>query len=375
MLLKLAELRPDVKVNSVHISLNFSPDDQLTDEKMKSIAIVYMDKIGFGNQPYLIYRHHDAGHDHLHIVTTNIEMDGNRISLHNIGKLKSEPARKAIEEKYNLVKAEDQKQAQFELQPIDVSQVKYGEKELRRSIANVLGKVVNGYAYTSLSELNAVLRLYNVEATRGSEDSRTFKKKGLLLRVIDKDGNPIGVPLKASLFHNKPTLVNLEKKYPIHEVKRMKHKQKLKNRIDFALKNKAVSIEKFVETMKSEGVHVVVRENNEGIIYGLTYVDVRNRCVFNGSQLGKGYSAAGVLKRCEGFSQGQPTREQLSDKPVDWNNDHHDEVTRADENLMSITDGFISLFELISRHEYSNQAVPYELRKKKKRRRRRGISR
>lgn len=41
----------------------------------------------------------------LHLVSINIERDGKRIDLHNIDMRKSEPARKAIEKLFELVKA------------------------------------------------------------------------------------------------------------------------------------------------------------------------------------------------------------------------------------------------------------------------------
>ena len=40
-----------------------------------------MQGIGFGNQPYLVYQHHDAGHPHIHMVTANIQADGQRIKM------------------------------------------------------------------------------------------------------------------------------------------------------------------------------------------------------------------------------------------------------------------------------------------------------
>ncbi len=56
-----------------------------------------MSKIGFGDQPYLVYQHFDARHPHIHIVTTNIKSDGSRIKTHNIGRNQSERARREIE--------------------------------------------------------------------------------------------------------------------------------------------------------------------------------------------------------------------------------------------------------------------------------------
>src|SRR5450631_4470693 len=58
------------KTNTMHISLNFDLSDNLSKEKLKLIASDYMEKIGFGNQPWLLYKHEDSGHPHIHIVTT-----------------------------------------------------------------------------------------------------------------------------------------------------------------------------------------------------------------------------------------------------------------------------------------------------------------
>src|SRR6478672_1617327 len=60
-----ADLNIKTKVNSVHISLNFDPSEKLSQDKLKEIADTYLQKIGFANQPYLLYQHHDAGHPHV----------------------------------------------------------------------------------------------------------------------------------------------------------------------------------------------------------------------------------------------------------------------------------------------------------------------
>ena len=67
MLLKTAALNENVKRNSVHISLNFDPSEKLNKDQLTQIAGVYMDKIGFKDQPYLVYEHYDAGHPHIHV--------------------------------------------------------------------------------------------------------------------------------------------------------------------------------------------------------------------------------------------------------------------------------------------------------------------
>lgn len=146
-LLKRMELNENVKRNSVHISLNFDPSEtHLTPEKLSTIAGIYMQKLGFGEQPYLVYQHHDAGHPHIHIVTTNIQADGSRIDLHHLGIRKSEPARKEIERTFGLVVADDrQRQQTFRLKPLDVRKVQYGRTATKRAITNVLDAVLEKY--------------------------------------------------------------------------------------------------------------------------------------------------------------------------------------------------------------------------------------
>jgi hypothetical protein len=125
-----AALNPNVKRNSLHISLNFHPSEKLKAESLKEIAESYMTKIGFDDQPYLVYAHYDAGHPHLHIVTTNIQNNGKRIELHNIGKNQSEKARKEIERKFKLVRADDHKLRQaYLIKPVQAQKVIYGKSE------------------------------------------------------------------------------------------------------------------------------------------------------------------------------------------------------------------------------------------------------
>lgn len=299
-LLKRIELRENIKRNSVHISLNFDPSEtHLSKEKLMKIANVYMQKLGFGEQPYLVYQHHDAGHPHLHIVTTNIEANGGRIDLHHLAIRKSEPARKEIEKMFGLVVADAHARREaFRLKPLDVKKVQYGRTETKRAITNVLDAVLYKYHYTSLPELNAVLKQYNVMADRGSEHSRIFQGGGLVYRILDEDGKPVGVPIKASDFYNKPTLKKLEEKYAPNDAKRKPHKARIKNEIDKLFIGKTPSLEALVKQLEGKGIHVALRRNDAGLIYGITYVDHQTKAVFNGSALGKQYSAKAIQERC-----------------------------------------------------------------------------
>jgi Relaxase/Mobilisation nuclease domain len=104
----------------------------------------------------LLYEHLDAGHPHIHIVTTNIQKDGKRISLHNIDKNQSNTARKEIEITYNLQKAEGQRNAVRGNSPFKHTESHVWKSATKRGITNVLDAVLSNYKYASLSELNAV---------------------------------------------------------------------------------------------------------------------------------------------------------------------------------------------------------------------------
>lgn len=298
-LLKQAALNENVRRNSVHVSLNFSPGERLSEAQMKDIAGTYMQKIGFGEQPYLVYQHFDAGHPHVHIVSLKVRADGRRIDTHDIGRNQSEKARKEIETAFALVRAEDSGKKKKEIKSAYAQKVQYGRSDSRRAIANVLDVVLNTYKYASLPELNAVLKQYNVMADRGRESSRLYQHGGLLYHILDGQGNPVGVPVKASSFHSKPTLKYLEGKFFSNEGARQPYKARVKNAIDLVfLKQSAPSPQTLINALQKEGIDMVVRQNKNGFIYGITYVDHRTKCVFNGSAIGKPYSAKGILERC-----------------------------------------------------------------------------
>jgi len=364
--LKLSSLNENAKRNSVHISLNFDPSEKHSKEKLIEIADVYMEKIGFGKQPYLVYQHHDTGHPHLHLITNNIQRDGKRIDLHLIGIKKSEPARKEIEELFGLVKAEGRKQKEdFSLKPINVGRVQYGKAESRKAINSVLNKILFDYKYSSLPELNAILNLYNVHADRGSEESRVFKNDGLLYKILDQNSKPIGVPIKASEFYSKPTLKFLEGKFKSNEVQKESCKKYVKNAIKLAFYRESIfSPEKLSKILEKESIQMILRKSGEGQLYGITYVDHKTRSVFNGSSLGKEFTAKGIQKRC-------------ATNILALERKHPNYISTNPENFeyLQSSKGYIkeNLGDILLRGEKMNDYVSKQFKQKKKKRLYKGI--
>jgi hypothetical protein len=343
------DLNTRATTKTLHVSLNFSPKENFTAEKLTAIANDYMERLGFGDQPYLVYQHRDAGHPHLHVVATLIRSDGTRIDTNNIGKNQSEIARTLVEEKYGLVKA-----GKLTAEPVmpvlgSGEKLEYGKAELKRSIANVLKQTINLYNYTSLAQFNAVLGAYGVIADRGKEGSFTYRKNGLLYRMLDKDGVAIGVPIKASTIAGKPTLAYLEKRFVANEKQRSVLKLSLKNSMDETLSAKPASLQKLIEKLHAKSIQTVLRQNAEGRIFGVTFIDHQNRSVFNGSELGKEYSIAGLSKTLKENSKNlraEMWKEHANDQSIGY-----------------------SVVDDLFHSEYTSSFLPHQLKKKRKKKR------
>lgn len=356
-----AALNERIKANCIHISLNFDPSEQLSNEKLRDIANNYMDRIGFGEQPYLVYRHEDAGHPHIHIVTIKTDRHGKGIPTHNIAKEKSEPARKEIERKFGLVPATSRIHVASQLEKWKPEMVTYGKKESKKAISAVLNKVMEQYKFSSLPELNAILNLYRIHADPGSEGSRIRQHNGLNYHITDTEGNKIGVPIKASLFYNQPTLANLRIKFLEGKEAKNKYRSGCRNSINkLFLQHQQISFKKLLVTLEQRGIHAVLRISEQGKLYGITYVDHNSRCVFNGSELGKDFSAKAILERC---ASGSVINKALYQLPV--NKGEHPEGM---DTMSSYNFADTIWHEFLKTEEHLN-FVPYEWKRSKKRRR------
>ena len=352
---------------TLHLSLNFDPSEKLPENKLVEIASAYMDKIGFGEQPFLVYKHEDAGHPHIHIVSTTIKEDGSRINTHNIGRNQSEKARKEIEPQYGLIKAERQQQLMKPgIKPVDTEKAIYGKSETKRSISNVVGAVFSQYKFTSLPEFNTALKQFNVIADRGKEEGRIYKNRGLIYRILDSDGNKVGVPIKASSIGCKPILDNLEKKFAANEVAKEPLKQSTKNTIDDCLQTSPGSMKNLVAALNQKNIYTVLRQNAEGRLYGITFVDNQNKVVFNGSDLGKGYSAAALQSRLVVVNENPLAKDEtkgssssgvlLKENDLNKQQDKTISTTTKNENLLDVL--------LSTKEQYDN--TPNNLLKKKR---------
>ncbi|ALK82736.1 putative mobilization protein [Phocaeicola vulgatus] len=300
--LALMPVRSKVEKPVVHISLNPHPDDILTDTELQDIAREYLEKMGFGNQPYLVFKHEDIDRRHLHIVTVRVDENGKSIDTRN-NFYRSKQITRELERKYGLHDAE-RKNRRFDT---PLHKVNASAGDVKKQTGNIV-KALNGqYRFQTMGEYRALLSLYNmtVEEARGNVREREYH--GLVYSATDDKGNKVGNPFKSSLFGKSVGYEAVQKKFA-------RSKQEIKDRkLADMTKRTVLSVlggsydkEKFVATLKGKGIDTVLRYTEEGRIYGATFIDHRTGCVLNGSRMGKELSANALQEHFTLPYAGQP---------------------------------------------------------------------
>ena len=266
----------------LHISLNPHPDDRLTDQDFEILAREYLDKLGFGEQPYIIYKHEDIDRHHIHIVTVNVNEQGKRLDQSFLFR-RSKKITNELEEKYGLHKAQREKVS------LDTPITKIDPNgDIKRQVQNTVKLVGMRWQFQSIGEYNAILGLYNVrcELTDGKVNGREYH--GLVYFATDDNGNTIATPLKASRLGKFASRTAIENKF-----ERDKDKINIKPTKKMVADAMASAIGKddFIARLKERNIDLVLRYNSDGRLYGATYVDHGNHVSLNGSRLGKEFSA------------------------------------------------------------------------------------
>ena len=272
----------------LHISLNPHPDDKLTEQQYEILAREYLDKLGFGEQPYIIYKHMDIDRHHIHIVTVNVNEQGKRLNQDFLFR-RSKKITTELEEKYNLHKAQREKiSPDMPIRRIDPS------GDIKRQVANTVKMVGMRYKFQTIGEYNAILSLYNVrcEPTDGKVNGREYH--GLVYFATDDSGKTIATPFKASRLGKFASRTAIDGRF-----------ERAKEKIDVAPTKRKVtdviahSTDKadFIAKLKEHNIDVVLRYTEEGRIYGVTFIDHNTMTVLNGSRLGKEFSANAINER------------------------------------------------------------------------------
>jgi len=271
----------------IHISLNPHPDDNLMDEQLSDIGREYLQQMGYGAQPYLIFKHSDIGREHIHIVSLQVDSEGKKIN-DSKRNLRSVAATEKLEKKYGLHRAKEQKQLeQWQFKPVDAE-----KGDLKKQIASVIKPAASMYRFQTIGEYRALLSLYNIglEEVQGTRSGKPYR--GLLYSALDVEGNKVGTPIKSSAFGKTVGFVALEEqmKKSTMLINEKGYRERLRPLVAGIMRETG-NVMELCQKLQEKDIDLYLRRNNTGRITGVTFIDHQSRCVLNGSRLGKEFSA------------------------------------------------------------------------------------
>jgi hypothetical protein len=369
--------------HTLHISLNPDPNDDLSDERFIQLAQDYMQEMGYGEQPFVVFKHTDIDRTHIHIVSVGVDEDGKKIS-DRFERRKSMEACRALEKKYGLLPAMHRSgnSKKTILHPVD-----YQIGDIKSQIASVIRHLPKYYRFRTLGEYNALLSLFNLTSEKVEGEVGGMMQKGLLYFTLKKDGEKVGHPFKASLFGKHAGLKSLEGYF--EKCRDALKDDGSKSKLIASISNAMVSTtnEEDLKTyLKSQGINTVVRRNNSGLMYGITFIDHYSKTVWNGSSLGKMFSSNSFNERWnttpdKGGVNDLTSVSQKAEKPnEDQRKDLYSEpphhlfgfldtvqtTTQYDEGLLSAVG---NLFSFTSGEDDEERDFAHQIKKRRKRKR------
>ena len=269
-----------------HCSLNPHPDEKLSDERLTQIAKEYMEELGYGKQPYIVFKHNDIAREHIHIVSLRVDSQGRKINDKYEGR-RSKKITNALEKKYNLIPSSKVSDRTTKETPkVDTTQ-----GNIKEQVANTVRSAMKHYTFCSLGELNAVLRKYNLAVEEVKTEYRGKRYDGLVYVPTDDKGNKVSTPIHASDIGRGVGYAAVQNKMLKSKLEIKPLIPTIRGKVLQTMRTSPQMEEELRQRLEEQGLRVVIRKNDNGRIYGITFIDDKEGIALNGSRLGKGYSA------------------------------------------------------------------------------------
>ena len=267
-----------------HCSLNPHPDEKLSDEALSRIAAEYMGALGYGAQPYIVFRHNDIPRAHIHIVSLRGDREGRKIN-DRLERRRSKRITDALEAKFGLLPS--RKKEDVSAQP---SAVEIGTGDIKRQVAATVQYVLGRYAFQSVGEMNLVLVRFRVTAEEVKTERKGRPFDGIVYAATDADGHKICTPIEASEIGRQISYAALRRHFEQSKSVVRERSGAIRRAIADVMQTSPDRAE-FIDRMRGHGIETVLRINAAGCLYGITFIDDANGIAVNGSRLGKGFAA------------------------------------------------------------------------------------
>ena len=270
-----------------HASINPRPDEPLSDDRLRTIAREYLRRLGYGDQPFIVFKHRDIAREHIHLVSTRVRHDGSKIR-DTMEHVRSTRIMRSLEAKFGLLPSgHSQKKKGVSAQP---SAVDVDAGDIKRQVAATVQYVLGRYAFQSVGEMNLVLARFRVtaEAVKTERKGRPFD--GIVYAATDADGHKICTPIKAYEIGRQVSYAALRRHFEQSKSVVRERSGAIRRAISDVMQT-SPDRAKFIDRMRERGIETVTRINAAGRLYGITFIDDANGIAVNGSRLGKGFAA------------------------------------------------------------------------------------
>ena len=336
-----------------HASLNPSPEDRLTDDQLRDIAQEYMERMGYGNQPYIVFKHKDIDRQHLHVVSLRVDENGHKLP-HDFEARRSMEILRDLERKYGLhpsVKGQELTDRE------GLRKVNYKKGNVKQQISSVVRSCLRNYKCSSYGEFRTLLEAFNVsvEERTGTIDERNYA--GIVYGAMTDDGYGIGTPFKSSRIGRDVGYKALQKYYERSKsaLKQDGSLDRLRQTVRDAMSPHNTRDE-FRQLLKAENIDAIFRINPVGRIYGVTFIDHNDGIVANGSVLGKEFSANVFNELYPAPKEAQQVAERQAEQK-------HEVQNHAANPISGIVD---TVLDLADTQAYEEQQRLIQRRKKRR---------
>ena len=270
-----------------HCSLNPHPDEKLSDEQLTQIAQEYMQALGYGEQPYIVFKHNDIEREHIHIVSLRVNSAGEKIN-DKFENRRSKRITDLLERKYGLIPSTPSKKQRTNA---PATQEHLPSDNIRSEMAQTLRGVLTHYHFCSLGEFKAILGAYQLTVEEVKNTYRGREYNGLVYAPTDEAGNKLCPPIHASKIGRGVGYTALQ-----HKMRQSKQRIKpflpeIRQRVLDVMRSSPRTEEELLASLNKSGLRCLIRKSEGGRIYGITFIDDNLGIALNGSRLGKGYAA------------------------------------------------------------------------------------
>ena len=267
-----------------HCSLNPHPDEKLSDEALSRIAAEYMEALGYGAQPYIVFRHNDIPRAHIHIVSLRVDSEGQKID-DRFERRRSKRITDALEAKFGLLPSRRKAGVPDKPSAVDID-----AGDIKRQVAATVQYVLGRYAFQSVGEMNLVLVRFRVTAEEVKTERKGRPFDGIVYAATDADGHKICTPIEASEIGRQISYAALRRHFEQSKSVVRERSGAIRRAIADVMQTSPDRAE-FIDRMRGHGIETVTRINTAGRLYGITFIDDANGIAVNGSRLGKGFAA------------------------------------------------------------------------------------